>query len=59
MDMKAEMGSSSKSMIRSGISFNKLMIGRQKNDFAGTAKKRNRKDKVTQRSLVEVEEKCF
>ena len=50
MDMKAEMGSSRKAMIRSGISFNKLpneqkqkdtsTNGRQKNEFAGTAKKR-------------------
>ncbi len=31
--------------------------GRQKHNFAGTAKKRNRKDKVVQRSLVAVEEK--
>jgi hypothetical protein len=29
----------------------------QKNNFAGTAKKRNRKDKVSQRSLVAAEEK--
>ncbi len=67
MDMKAEMGSSSKAMIRSGISFDKLpneqkqkdtsANGRQKNDFAGTAKKWNRKNKVAQRSLVAVEEK--
>ena len=57
MDMKAEMGSSSKVMIRSRISSNKLLIGRQKNNVAGTAKRRNRKDKVAQRSLVAVEEK--
>ncbi len=31
--------------------------GKQKNNFAGTAKKRNRKDQVAQRSLVAVEEK--
>ena len=31
--------------------------GKQKNNFAGTAKKRSRKDKVAQRSLVAVEEK--
>jgi hypothetical protein len=31
--------------------------GGQKNNFAGTAKKKNRKDKVSQRSLVAVEEK--
>jgi hypothetical protein len=67
MDVKAEMGSSCKAMIRSGISFDKSLNeqkqkdtstnGRQKNNFAGTAKKRNRKDKVAQRSLVAVEEK--
>jgi hypothetical protein len=67
VDMKAEMGSSCKAMIRSGISFDKLpkeqkqkdasTNGRQKNNFAGTAKKRNGKDKVVQRSLVAVEEK--
>ncbi len=67
MDMKAEMGSSRKAMIRSGISFDKLpneqkqkdtsTNGRQKSNFAGMAKKRNRKDRVAQRSLVAVEEK--
>ncbi len=67
MDMKAEMGTSRKAMIRSGISFDKLpneqkqkdtsTNGRQKNNFAGTAKERNKKDKVAQRSLVAVEEK--
>ena len=31
--------------------------GKQKNNFAGTAKKRNRNDLVAQRSLVAVEEK--
>jgi hypothetical protein len=31
--------------------------GRQKNNFAGIAKKWNRKDKVAQRPLVAVEEK--
>jgi hypothetical protein len=67
MDMKAEMGSVRKAMFRSGISFDKLpneqkqkdtsTNGRQKKDFAGTAKKKNRKDKVAQRSLVAVDEK--
>ncbi len=67
MDVKAEMGSSCKAMIRSRISFDKVpneqeqkdtfTNWRQKNDFAETAKKRNRKDKVAQRSLVAVEEK--
>ncbi len=31
--------------------------GKQKNNFAGKAKKKNRGDKVAQRSLVAVEEK--
>ena len=67
MVMKAEMGSSSKAMSRSGISFynapneqktrNASDKGKQKNNFAGTAKKRKRKDQVAQRSLVAVEEK--
>ena len=67
MNMKAEMGSSCKAMIRSRITFDKLpneekqkdvsTNGRQKNNFAGTAKKWNRKDKVAQRCLVAVEEK--
>ncbi len=67
MDMKAEMGSSSKAMIRSGISFDKLpkeqkqkdtsTNGRQRSNFTGTAKKWNRKDKVAKRSLVAVGEK--
>ncbi len=61
------MGSMRKAIIRSGISFDKLpneqkqkdtsTNGKQKNNFTGTAKKRNRKDKVAQRSLVAVEEK--
>ncbi len=67
--MKAEMGSIRKAMIRSWIWFNKLpnkqkqkdtpTNGSQKNNFTGTAKKRNlnRKDKVAQRSLVAVKEK--
>ncbi len=57
MVMKAEkMGSSRKAMIRPGISFynapneqktrNASDKGKQKNNFAGTAKKRNRKDQV-------------
>ncbi len=67
MDMKAEMGSSRKTMIRSRISFDRLLNkqkqkdtstnGRQKSNFAGTAKKWKRKDKVAQNSLVAVEEK--
>ncbi len=58
--MKAEMGSMLKEMIRSGISFDKLpneqkqkeasTNGKQKNNFAGTAKKMNSKDKVAQRN---------
>jgi hypothetical protein len=61
--MKAEMGSMSKAMIRPCISFNKspdeqkpreLPANRkQENCFEGTAKK-NRKDKVAQRSLVPI-----
>ncbi len=56
-----------KATIRSGILFNKLpnkqkqketsANGKQKNNFAGTAKKRNRKDQVAQHSLLAVEEK--
>jgi hypothetical protein len=67
MVMKAEMGSSSKAMIRSVISFynapneqktrNTSDKGKQKNNLAGTAKKRNRKDRVAQRSLVAAKEK--
>ena len=67
MDMKAEMGSSCKAMIRPGISFDKPSNkqkqkhasdkGKQKNNFAGTVKKKNRKDRVAQRSLVAVEKK--
>jgi hypothetical protein len=66
-DMKAEMGSMRKAIIRSGISFDKIpneqkqkeisANGKQKNNFAGTAKMKNRKDQVTQRFLVAVEEK--
>ncbi len=65
-DVKAETGSMCKAMIRSKISFdmapNELKQkepsanGKQKNTFAGTAKK-NRKDKVAQCSLVAVGEK--
>ncbi len=54
MEMKAEMGSSCKAMIRPGISFDKSLNkqkqkyasdkGKQKNNFAGTAKRKNRKD---------------
>ena len=61
------MGSMSKAMVDAGISFENVPNaqnnksasdkGKQKNNFAGTAKKRNRKDKVAQRSLVAVEEK--
>jgi hypothetical protein len=67
LDMYSEMGSMRKAMIRSGISFDRLpneqkqrdtsTNGKQKNHFAGTAKKRNRKDKVAQHSLLAVEEK--
>ncbi len=67
LDMKAEMGSVCKAMIISGISFNRSpneqkpkessAKGKQKSNFAGTAKKKNRKDKVAQRSLVAVGEK--
>ncbi len=67
MDIKAEIGSNSKAMIQSGISFDTLpnkqkqkdtsINRRQKNNFVGSAKKRNRKDKVAQRSFVAVEEK--
>jgi hypothetical protein len=67
LDMKAEMGSLRKAMIWSGILFDKLpneqkqkntsTNGKQKNNFPGTAKKRNRKDKMAKRSLVAVEEK--
>ncbi len=59
------MGSSRKAMIRSENSLEKFLNEqkqkdtstneRQKNNFAGTAKKRNRKDKVAQHSLVAVE----
>ena len=65
--MKAEMGSMRKAMIRSGISFDKVpneqkqketsANEKQKNNFAGTAKKKNRKDKMAQRSRVAVKEK--
>ena len=67
LDMKAEMGSMRKAMVEAGISFENVPNeqktkhasdkGKQKNNFAGTAKKRNRKDKVAQRSLVAVAEK--
>ncbi len=65
--IKAEMGSIRKVMISAGISFDKIPNeqkpkdapekGKQKNNFAGTAKKRNRKDLVAQHSLVAIEEK--
>ncbi len=61
------MGSMRKAMIRSGISFDELpreqkqkespANGKQENNSAGTAKKKNRKDKVAQRSFVVEEEK--
>ncbi len=67
IDMKAEMGSMRKATIRSCTSFDKSpnqqppreppANGKEKNNFAGTAKKKNRKDKVAQRSLVPVETK--
>ncbi len=66
-DMKAEMGSMCKAMVDVRISFENVPNaqknksasdkGKQKNSFAGTAKKRNRKGKVAQRSLVADEEK--
>ncbi len=66
LDMKAEMGSICKAMMSAGISFknvpneqktrNASDKGKQKNNFAGTAKKRNRKVLVAQRSLVAVKE---
>ncbi len=69
MDMKAEMGSIRKAMIRSRISFDKSPNEqkqketpancKQKNNLDGTAKKKKRKDKVAERSLVAVEEKHF
>ncbi len=58
------MGSIRKAMIRSGISFDRSpneqkpressANGKQKNNFAGTAKKKNRKDKVAQRFPLNV-----
>ncbi len=55
MDMKTDMGSMRKAMIRSGISFDKSpneqkprepsANGKPKNNFAGRAKKKNREDK--------------
>jgi hypothetical protein len=67
LDMKAEMGTMRKAMIDAGISCDKvpneqktkdvLSMGKQKNNFAGTAKMRNRKDRVAQRPLVAVKEK--
>ncbi len=61
------MGSIRKAMMSAGISFdhvsneqktrNVFDKGMQKNNFAGTAKKRNRKDLVAQLSLEAVEEK--
>jgi hypothetical protein len=67
LDMKAEMGSICKAMMGAGISFdnapneqktrNASDKGKQKNYFAGTAKKRNSKNRVAQRSLVAVEVK--
>jgi hypothetical protein len=56
-----------KEMIRSGISLDRVpnekkqkdasKKGKQKNNFPDTAKKRNKKNNVAQRSLVAVEEK--
>ena len=61
------MGSMRKAMIRSGISSDKSpneqkprkppASGEQKNVFAGTAKKKYKKDKVAQRSLVPIKTK--
>jgi hypothetical protein len=60
-DMKSEMGSMRKAMLRSGMSFDHnpqkgkdQAAGNQKGKFAGTAKKKVRTDKVAQRSLVPV-----
>jgi hypothetical protein len=67
LDMKAEMGSIRKAMMSARISFDNVpneqkkkdtsANGKQQDNFAGTAKKRNRKHKVAQRFLVAVEEK--
>ncbi len=53
-------------MIRSGLSFEKslneqkpreqLANGKQKDKFAGAAKKKNTNDKIDQRSLVQVQQ---
>ncbi len=61
------MGSMCKAMIGFGISFDRApneqkqkdtsTNRKQKNNLAGTTKKKNRKDKVAQRFLVAVEEK--
>ncbi len=63
------MGSIRKALIRSGISFDRSpneqkprelsANGKQKNNFARTAKKKNRpwKDKIAQRYMVPVQEK--
>ncbi len=67
LDTKAELGSMLKALIRPGISSYRSpneqkpressATGDQKNNYAGTAKKKNRKNKVAQRFLVAVEEK--
>ena len=63
-DMKAEMGSMRKALLEGGISFERspkatkprdqVLNGKQKTRFAGTAKK-NKADKISQRSLVRVQ----
>jgi hypothetical protein len=67
LDMKAQMGTMRKALVQAEISLENVPNGqkmkhasdkgKQKNNFVGTAKKRSRKDKVAQRSLVAVEEK--
>jgi hypothetical protein len=59
------MGSMRKAMIRSGISFDRVPNEQEqkdasekwkhKNNFAGMAKKRNRKEKVAQQSLTDAQ----
>ena len=65
-DMKAEMGCMRKAMVNAGMSFDKspnepkprehFVNGKQKNKFAGTAKK-NKSSRIAQRSLVIVHDK--
>ncbi len=61
------MGSMDKAMIRACISSDKypneqkpreqLVSGIQKDEFTGTAKKKNRNDEIAQRSLVQFQQK--